>query len=91
MCVSVYLRFTYLIMLTVLLCTLKEYYRICECSQLEMMNSYPPYLLAALGFPPDAVQAEFLKHKKLEKLKVNIYITFFFLNNSTYLSNFMLT
>ncbi len=70
---SVYLRFTYLVMLTVLLCTLKEYYCICECSQLEMMNSYPPYLLAALGFPPDAVQAEFLKHKKLEKLKVNIY------------------
>jgi len=41
--------------------------------QLEMMNNYPPQLLAALGFPPEALQTEVLKHERLEKLKVCTY------------------
>lgn len=43
---------------------------VCACRQLEMMNSYPAELLAALGFPPDALQTELLKHKTLARLKV---------------------
>ena len=59
----------------VLPCTLGSF-RMCICytRQIEMMNNYPPQLLAALGFPPDALQTEFLKHKRLGKLKVQFIL-----------------